>query len=142
MKIVIVDTSVLISALIGKRGAGRAVLRQCLEKKCKPIISNALFQEYEDVRSRPRIQKLSPLSEDDITNLLNAFYSTCHWVPIYYLWRPNLRDEDDNFLIELAVAGNAEAIITNNTKDLKSAELIFENIQILTPAQFLKDDNR
>lgn len=141
MKVVVIDTSVLIGALIGKRGAGRAVLRQCLEKQCKPIISNTLFQEYEDVSSRPRIQTLSPLSESEIADLLHAFYTTCHWVPIYYLWRPNLRDEDDNFLIELAVAGNAEAIITNNTKDLKSAELIFENIQILTPAQFLKDDN-
>lgn len=141
MKIVVVDTSVLISALIGKRGAGHSVLRQCLEKQCKPIISNALFQEYEDVNSRPRIQTLSPLSENVITDLLHAFYTRCHWVPIYYLWRPNLKDEGDYFLIELAVAGNAEAIITNNTKDLKSAELIFESIQILTPAQFLKDDN-
>jgi predicted nucleic acid-binding protein len=51
-------------------------------------------------------------------------------VPIYYLWRPNLKDEGDNFLIELAVAGNAEIIVTNNVNDLGSAELSFEALKI------------
>ena len=48
--VVVVDTSVLVSALIGEEGASREILRRCLQGEYKPLISNALFSEYEDVR--------------------------------------------------------------------------------------------
>ena len=63
-------------------------------------------------------------------------------MPIYYLWRPNLKDEGDNFLIELAVAGNAEIIVTNNVKDLGSAKLSFENLQIYKPEELLRGERK
>ena len=64
----------------------------------------------------------------------------CIWVPIYYLWRPNLADEDDNFLIELALAGNSGIIVTNNVKDLVGAELRFDDLRVLTPLQLLRGE--
>jgi len=134
----VVDTSVIISALIGKKGPSREILRRCLQGHYKPLISNALFQEYEDVISRDRIKNATPLSEKEIRELLNAFYSVCKWVPIYFLWRPNLKDENDNFLIELALAGNSNLIVTNNIKDLEGAELTFEGLSILKPEQLTK----
>jgi len=137
---VVIDTSVIISALIGKRGANREVIRQCLTGKYLPLISNPLFQEYEDVSSRKRVKAICPLSVMEVRDLLNAFYSVCSWVPIYYLWRPNLKDEDDNFLIELALAGNSQTIVTNNVKDLEAAELRFEDLRILTPQQILRGE--
>jgi putative PIN family toxin of toxin-antitoxin system len=135
---VVIDTSVMISALIGKRGASREVIRRCLIGDYLPLISNPLFQEYEDVSSRKRVKGACPLSEREIRDLLNAFYSVCSWVSIYYLWRPNLKDEADNFLVELALAGNSPTIVTNNVKDLEAAELKFENLRILTPQQILR----
>lgn len=138
MEKIVIDTSVVISALIGKKGPSREVLRQCLQRKYKPLISKALFSEYEDVCARPEIRKLCPISADEIADLLNALYSVCEWIPIYYLWRPNLIDENDNFLIELAIAGNAQIIVTNNVKDLGSAELSFENLRICKPEQLLR----
>lgn len=135
---IVIDTSVIVSALIGKRGPSREVIRRCLLGAYNPLISNALFQEIEDVTSRNRVKRLCPLSETEVRNLLNSFYSTCQWVPIYYLWRPNLKDEGDNFLIELAIAGNSDLIITNNTKDLLGAELKFPGLRILKPDQFLR----
>jgi len=137
-KIVVVDTSVLISALIGEQGPGREVIRQCLLGNYKPLISNALFQEIEDVSKREKVLDKGPLSDSEINELLNAFYSVCTWVPIYYLWRPNIIDEGDNFLLELAVAGNAGFVITNNIRDLMSAELKFPELQILTPESILR----
>jgi predicted nucleic acid-binding protein len=59
----------------------------------------------------------------------------------YYLWRPNLKDEGDNFLIELAIAGNAAIIVTNNVKDLHSAELVFDNLRVCKPEQILREVN-
>jgi putative PIN family toxin of toxin-antitoxin system len=135
---IVVDTSVLISALIGKSGPSRAVVRLCLTGVYRPLISNALFHEYEAVTSRATTLERCPLSPDEIRELLNAFYSVCQWVSIYYLWRPNLRDEDDNFLVELAIAGNAACIVTNNVKDLKAAELTFPDLQIVRPEELLK----
>jgi len=137
-KPIVVDTSILVSALIGVKGPSREVLRKCLNGQCKPIISNALFQEYEDVSKRSRILKKCPLKGSEIRDLLNAFYSQCAWVPIYYLWRPNIIDEGDNFLIELAIAGNAEYIITNNIRDLLTAELNFPELKIVKPEMFLR----
>jgi putative PIN family toxin of toxin-antitoxin system len=135
---IVVDTSVIVSALIGAKGASRQVLRQCLIGEYKPLISNALFLECEDVISRDRIKKACPLSDREIRELMNGFYHVCRWVPIYYLWRPNLRDESDNFLIELAIAGNSNMIVTNNVKDLTGAELKFDNLRILKPEQLLR----
>ena len=137
---VVIDTSVMISALIGKRGASREVIRRCLIGDYLPLISNPLFQEYEDVSSRKRVKGACPLSEREIRDLLNAFYSVCSWVSIYYLWRPNLKDEADNFLVELALAGNSPTIVTNNVKDLEAAELKFEDLRILTPQQILRGE--
>ncbi len=62
---------------------------------------------------------------------------TCKWNEIFYLWRPNLDDENDDFLVELAVASNSKIIITDNTKDLKSGKLHF-NFEVLTPYKFLE----
>ena len=137
---VVIDTSVLISALIGARGPNREIIRRCLLGKYNPLISNALFQEYEDVSKREQVLDICPLTQKEILELLHSFYSVCHWVPIYYLWRPNIIDEGDNFLIELALAGNATHIITNNIRDLQNAELKFPNLKISTPETILQGE--
>ncbi len=70
--------------------------------------------------------------------LLNALAAAGQWVSIYYGWRPNLPDEGDNHLIELAVAGNAQAVVTHNIKDSRRGQLIWPNLRILTPAACLE----
>ncbi len=70
---------------------------------------------------------------------MEAFFAVSQWTEMYYLWRPNLRDEGDNHVIELAVAGNAEAIVTRNRRDFERAELRFPQVRIVTPAQCLKE---
>ena len=139
-KRIVIDTSVVISALISKRGASREVLRQCLLGNYKPSISNTLFQECEAVSARAEVRRNCPLNTKEIETLLNSYYGVCQWVSIHYLWRPNLSDENDNFLIELAVAGNCDVIVTNNVKDLVDTELNFNNLKILRPQQLLRDE--
>jgi len=137
---IVIDTSVIISALIGKRGPGREILRRCLLGKHKPLISNSLFFEYEDVSKRKQVITSCPLTSNEINELLKAIYKICEWIPIYYLWRPNISDEGDNFLIELALAGNATHIITNNIRDFQNSELRFPELKIVTPARFLRGE--
>ena len=135
---VVIDTSVWISALITKDSKARELLRLVFEKKLIPQMSETLYKEYEAIMKRNKIQKLTPLSIDEQNDLFNAYLSVCKWNDIYYTWRPNLKDEDDNFLVELAVSSGAKAIITYNIKDFSNAQLIF-NHKIITPQDFLKD---
>lgn len=135
---IIVDTNVIVAALTSATGASRDVLRCCLAGLAEPLIGNALFHEYESLVARPSVNSRCPLSPKERDELIDAFLGTCTWVRITFRWRPNLRDESDNHLVELAVAGGALAIVTNNVRDLRSGELIFPEIGVLTPAAFLK----
>jgi len=135
---VVIDTSVFISALITKGGKAREILRMVFHSKLFPQMSEALFKEYEEVIKREKIQSLTPLSLLEQNELFEAFLSTCQWNEIYYMWRPNLKDENDNFVAELAVASGSEAIITYNAKDFENAELVFKH-KILTPEEFIKE---
>ncbi|MDZ8054893.1 MAG: PIN domain-containing protein [Aulosira sp. ZfuCHP01] len=69
---------------------------------------------------------------------LPNIYFCCFLNIIYYLWRPNLKDEADNHLIELAVAGNAQIIATHNVKDFQNSELLFPNLSILKPEEIIR----
>ena len=135
----VVDTNVFVGALIRRQGANRELLRQCLQGQYQPLMGNALFAEYEEVINRDEIKQRCPLSDREKTNFLAAFMSVCQWVKVYYLWRPNLLDEADNHLIELAVASNAEIIVTRNLNDLTRSQLLFPKISILKPEEVLKD---
>ena len=135
---VVIDTSVWISALIKKKSAARDVLRLVFTDEIVPQMSESLFYEYEAVMQRAKIQALTPLTTEEQKKLFHAYLSACKWNEIYYMWRPNLKDRDDDFVVELAVASGAECIITYNCKDFKNAELIFHH-QVLTPEQFIKE---
>jgi len=135
---VVIDTSVWISVLIKKGSGARELLRLVFQDKIAPQMSEPLFREYESVMKRKKIQTHTPLSKEEQYELFNAFLSKCHWNDIYYTWRPNLKDENDNFLVELAVASGARAIITYNLKDFTNAELVFDHT-ITTPEKFMKE---
>ena len=135
---IVVDTSVFISALISSKGSSRELIRRCLKGEYQPLMGNALFSEYESVIGREEIIAKCPLTSTEISTLLASFMSVSQWIYIYYLWRPNLKDEADNHLIELAVASNAQIIATHNIKDFQNAELLFPNLSILKPEQIIR----
>lgn len=136
---IVLDTSVFVSALLGPAGASREVVRGCLLGRFEPLMGSALFAEYESLLSRSALFERGLLEPSEREAILNGFLNVCRWTNIYYGWRPNLRDEGDNHLIELAVAGGATAIVTHNLRDLRSGELHFPGLRILQPADLLKE---
>jgi putative PIN family toxin of toxin-antitoxin system len=134
----VLDTNVFVSALRSGGGASRRVIRGCLVGAYEPLFGPALLAEYEYAVLDPRLPE-SLANERERREILAAIASVGRWVNVYYLWRPNLRDETDNHLIELAVAGGAVAIVTHNIRDLKSGELVFPSLRVVTPAAFLRD---
>jgi putative PIN family toxin of toxin-antitoxin system len=135
---VVIDTNVFISACLGQ-GACRAVIAACLEEKLTPLMGVALLSEYEDVMSRTKLFARSRLDADERNELLDIFLAACRWTRIYYGWRPNLPDEGDNHLVELAVAGGAEYIVTRNLRDVARMELLFPDLKVVFPETMLKE---
>jgi len=103
------------------------------------MMGQALFLEYEDVLNRRDLFRTSPLSRQERQELFAAFLSVCEWVQIYFSWRPNLPDEADNHIVELAVAGGAAMIVTNNVRDFQGADLRFPDLRIVAPRELVKE---
>ena len=136
---IVVDTNVFIGACLGA-GASNTVVAQCLNGHAVPLLGNALFAEYEDVLARSTLFAKSRLHAAERDELFDIFAATCEWIRVYCQWRPNLRDESDNHLIELAIAGNAQYIVTRNIRDLVSGQLAFPHLKVVTPERYLKDN--
>lgn len=134
----VIDTNVFIGACLGGRVAG-AVVAAALRGACVPLMGTALLAEYEDVMGRSELFAGCRLARDEREELLDVFLARCEWIRVYYLWRPNLRDEADNHLVELAVAGAAHCVVTANLRDLRTMELRFPGLRILAPEVFLKE---
>ncbi len=137
---IVVDTNVFVAAVSSADGASREVLRRCLLDRYEPLMGQALLAEYESVLARAEPFVASPTDESERDALWAALASRCRWVRVYFLWRPNLPDEADNHVVELAVAGGAEAIVTHNTRDFERAELRFPGLRVLSPSELIAED--
>jgi predicted nucleic acid-binding protein len=135
---IVIDSNVLVGACLGT-GASSYVIEACIRAQCQPLIGNALLAEYEDVFGRADVFVGSRLAAGERNELLDVFFSLCRWTRVYYGWRPNLPDEADNHLVELAVAGGAEFIVTRNLRDLQRMELRFPQFRVVSPEDFLKE---
>jgi putative PIN family toxin of toxin-antitoxin system len=136
-KRIVLDTNIFIGAVLSPDGAAREVIRLALMREVVPIFGNALFSEYEDVLSRSDLFATARISQCERQSLFEALLHVSEWTQIHFLWRPNLRDESDNHVIELGVASGAQAIITNNLRDFSSGELAFPKLMITTASDWL-----
>jgi putative PIN family toxin of toxin-antitoxin system len=135
---IVLDTNVLLAALLRGGGSARAVLRACLNEHYEPVLGPALLAEYEDVLNRAELFVGSALSAKERDEVFDGLLNRCRWVEVFYAWRPNLPDEADNHLIELGVAAQAAAIVTRNLRDVSRGELKFPALRVLTPEQCLE----
>jgi len=135
---IVLDTNIFLGACIGQ-GAANKLVMNCLQGLFTPLMGVALLAEYEDILGRDDLFTKSRLNQQERDELLDIFLNHCQWTPVYYAWRPNLRDEGDNHLIELAVAGNARYLITYNLRDFKQMELKFPELHVRPPEQFFAE---
>jgi len=134
---IVIDTSVFVAGLRSQGGASRQLLRRALIGDIQPLFGNALWLEYQDLLGRDVWGHSTTPAER--LQVLAALAQKGRWVTVYYGWRPNLPDEADNHLIELALAGGASAIVTHNVRDMVRGELRLGKLRILTPAQCLEE---
>lgn len=136
---IVLDTNVLAAAFTSGRGASREVVRRVLKREALALISVPLFTEYEGVLARPQVQRRCALSDREQEMLFDAFLACTELVEVYYRWRPNLPDESDNHVLELAVAAGGATILTFNRKDFTRGELRFPDVTIQSPANWLRE---
>src|SRR5688500_4416308 len=132
-QIAVIDTNIFVGALMRRDGVNRAVLEQCFRGKVEPLMGDALFYEYEDLLHRDYLFSNSSFSAQERVSLFNDFCGICRWVPVHYRWRPNLEDEGDNHILELAMAGNAGRVVSWNARDFRERDLILPDVAVVTP---------
>ena len=130
----VLDTSILVAAIRSDRGASRALLVGALERRYQVLVSVPLIVEYESVLTRPEHLKASGLSPGDVQAVLDAVAATAEHVRVAYLWRPVLADADDDMVLETAVNGRADVLVTFNRGDFEAAATTFA-LEIESPAQ-------
>ncbi len=92
-----------------------------------------LMLEYEEVLSRQRLEL--GLSQQDVADLIDAICLLAEHQKIHFLWRPYLRDEKDELVLELAVAAGCDYIVTYNKRDFDGAEKF--GMKVINPREFL-----
>ena len=78
------------------------------------------------------------MSEEDVQGALAALASACDPVDVHFRWRPQLSDPSDEFVLEAAVNGRADALVTHNIRDFAVAAERFK-LRVITPQQYLKE---
>ena len=133
MKIVL-DTCVLVAAARSRQGASFELLQLLPDTRFQIALSVALYTEWQAVLSRP--EHLPPgLGPDDAFGFVRYLASVAHLQEVYYLWRPFLRDPDDDMVLECAVASSSTYLITHNLRDFRKITEL--GVEPLTPAEFL-----
>ncbi len=130
MKNIVIDTNVILSALFSNTGASYKLLSIIDSDKFVVHISNPLIYEYEEI-----LRFKSNIDFKHIDAIIDYICLIGKKNKIFYLWRPKLKDIDDDFLLELAVKSNS-IIVTLNGKDFKNAGEF--NIKVMTPKEFLQ----
>lgn len=130
---VAIDTSVLVAAAKSRRGASHALIRSIPNPKFEVALSVALYTEWRDVLTRS--EHLPPgQGAEQALAFLRYLAGQCWWQEIFYLWRPCLKDADDDMVLELAVAARCSHIVTHNLKDFRGSERF--GIPAIAPGAF------
>lgn len=119
------DTDVLVAAFRSGSGASRQLLHAALDQRFELLLSVPLMLEYESVLTRPAQLAASGLNSGDVNRVLDDLAVVAKPVRLAYRWRPQLTDPNDDMVLETAVNGNADAIVTFNLRDFQETSRSF-----------------
>ena len=133
----VLDTDVMVAAIRSDTGASQRLLVAAFEQRYRLLVSTPLIIEYQAVMTRSQHLKASRLTADEVTKLLDAVATVSTPVKLEFLWRPALRDPDDDMVLETAVNGAAELLVTFNRGDFAVGAERFE-LEVVSPGAALQ----
>jgi putative PIN family toxin of toxin-antitoxin system len=134
---IVLDTSVVVAGLRTRLGAANAVLREVARRHLVPLATPPLFLEYEEVLKRPEHRLAHGLPPEASDEFLAELAALIEPVEVHFQWRPQTPDPNDEMVLETAINGKADALVTYNVADFAVAAKRFK-ISVLSPADLLK----
>lgn len=132
-----VDADVVVAAMRSPRGASAEILRAARRNVVQLLASVSLALEYESVCSEPEHRMAAELNAEEAQLFIDAILAMAEPVQTHFLWRPQLRDSGDEMVLETAINGRADALVTFNLRDFNTVPLRF-GIEVLLPRDFVK----
>jgi predicted nucleic acid-binding protein len=133
----VLDTDVLVAAVRSDRGASKALLTAALERRYPVLASVPLMLQYGSVLSRAEHLEAAGISAVDVEILLDAIAVVVESIRISYLWRPVLPDAGDDLVLETAVNGRADVVVTFNRRHFEPAAMHF-GLEMVAPADAVR----
>ena len=137
----VIDTDVVVAATRSPQGASAAILVAAIDKRVTLLMSVPLVIEYEAVCGRAEHRLAAGLEENEVGVFLDGLVALGEPVESHFLWRPQLRDPSDEMVLEAAVNGQADAIVTFNIRDFGVAPEKF-GVAVQRPAEALRSMRR
>jgi putative PIN family toxin of toxin-antitoxin system len=131
------DTDVIVAGLRSRTGASRQLLNLLGQHRYQAVVSVAMMLEYEAVLTRPENLAAFNLTVQEIERFLDSIAMLIIPVTPFFLWRPQLRDPADEHVLEAAVNGGADGLVTFNHRHFQVAARKF-GIVTLKPGDALK----
>jgi putative PIN family toxin of toxin-antitoxin system len=138
MRRIVLDTSVVVAGLRTRLGAGNAVLQLVANRRVVLLASAPLFLEYEDVLQRPEQRLAHGLTLEQVDEFLAELAAPVEPVELNFRWRPQVRDPNDEMVLETAINGRADVLVTYNIAHFAEAGCRFR-IPVARPADFLRE---
>jgi putative PIN family toxin of toxin-antitoxin system len=132
----VLDTSVVVAALRSRLGASNRVLRKVAPRDAVLLLSPALLLEYEEVLKRPEHRLVHGLTEESVDAFISELAALAEPVEMHFSWRPQSADPGDEMVLETAINGAADVLITLNVRDFNAAERF--RIRVVRPGEFLR----
>lgn len=138
MKRVVLDTNILTAALRSRSGASFAILQLTAKRAIRPLVTTALFLEYEAVLKRPEHVAVHRFMPPEIDDLMAEMAALAEAVDVHFRWRPQLSDPQDELVLEAAVNGRADALVTHNIRDFEAVKDRF-GLRVIRPSELLEE---
>lgn len=132
----VLDTNIIVAAFRSRTGASNLLLRLADQGSITPLCSTALFLEYEAVLSREEVRSATGHTLEDVASVMSALAAVSEGVDISFRTRPMLSDVADEMVLEAALNGGADAIVTHNIKDFRPALTL--GMSVLTPGEIVR----
>jgi predicted nucleic acid-binding protein len=121
-----------------RHGASNQLLQLAYARAFQMLATPALFLEYEEVLGRDEQRAVHGMSPELTAAFLIGIAAILEPVKVYYRWRPQMQDVDDEMVLDAAINGRADVIVTHNLRDFLPVALRF-NLRVVSPALFIEE---